>query len=101
MSLVVVYAACAVDSADKALLPSSFAALEAELRLDKQQLGALSAAQALAFALALPGWGAALQAGWPARRLLAVGCAGWAACTALLAVSRSYALHLLLRASRR
>jgi len=87
---------CAVDAADKVLLPSSFQALEKDLGVGPAQLGALNMCQSLAGALALPLWGAA-SSRWSMRNLLVAGCLIWGVATALLASTTNYHAHLFLR----
>jgi len=79
----IVILACAVDAADRVLLPATFRALSETMQVGPAELGALSFAQSLSFALALPFWGSMLHYG-SARDLLVRGCCLWGfACFAL------------------
>eukprot|EP00927_Polykrikos_kofoidii_P056171 TRINITY_DN50333_c0_g1_i1.p1 TRINITY_DN50333_c0_g1~~TRINITY_DN50333_c0_g1_i1.p1 ORF type:complete len:492 (-),score=78.49 TRINITY_DN50333_c0_g1_i1:105-1580(-) len=87
---------CAVDAADKALLPATYQALQLDLHVSPTQLGSLSLCQSMAFSLALPFWGAA-TAKWSPRTLLVAGCVMWAVATGLLAFSLNFKVHCILR----
>lgn len=95
-TLWVVCLATGVDAADKALLPAVFKALGGEMGVGAAELGQLVFAQSIAFALALPFWGAALQ-NYEARILLACGCFGWGTSTALCAFTGSFLKQMFLR----
>ena len=88
--------ACAVDAADKALLPATFKALSEQMLLGPKQLGTLVFAQSIAFSVALPAWGALMQF-YSARDLMVFGCWLWAFVTLLLACTSAYEIQFLLR----
>ncbi|CAE7454643.1 PCLO [Symbiodinium natans] len=92
----VVILACAIDAADKALLPATFGALAEQLQVGPSQLGMLNFAQSIAFSLALPFWGSLMQFYSP-RDLLAGGCFLWGLVTLVIATSSNYMIHLMLR----
>lgn len=86
----------AVDAADKALLPATFAALSVQLSLGPSQLGLLSLAQSISFSLALPVWGALVQ-NVSHRDLMVWGCVSFGVVTLIIAGASSFAAHLGLR----
>eukprot|EP00439_Symbiodinium_sp_Y106_P043572 s275_g5.t1 len=88
--------ACAIDAADKALLPATFGALADQLQVGPTQLAMLNFAQIIAFSLALPVWGSMMQFYTP-RDLLAGGCFLWGSVTIMIATSSNYSIHFLLR----
>ncbi|CAE7883049.1 unnamed protein product [Symbiodinium sp. KB8] len=88
--------ACAIDAADKALLPATFGALADQLQVGPTQLAMLNFAQSIAFSLALPVWGSMMQFYTP-RDLLAGGCFLWGFVTMMIAASSNYMVHFLLR----
>ncbi|CAE7338839.1 ytbD [Symbiodinium sp. CCMP2456] len=90
------HTACAIDAADKALLPATFGALADQLQVGPTQLAMLNFAQSIAFSLALPVWGSMMQFYTP-RDLLAGGCFLWGFVTMLIATSSNYMVHFLLR----
>mmetsp|Transcript_34297 Transcript_34297/g.79952 ORF Transcript_34297/g.79952 Transcript_34297/m.79952 type:complete len:455 (-) Transcript_34297:51-1415(-) len=92
----VVILACAIDAADKALLPATFGALADQLQVGPTQLAMLNFAQSIAFSLALPVWGSMMQFYTP-RDLLAGGCFLWGSVTIMIATSSNYSIHFLLR----
>ncbi|CAE7693299.1 lgoT [Symbiodinium sp. CCMP2592] len=92
----VVILACAIDAADKALLPATFGALADQLQVGPTQLAMLNFAQSIAFSLALPVWGSMMQFYTP-RDLLAGGCFLWGSVTIMIATSSNYSVHFLLR----
>lgn len=92
----VVILASAVDAADKALLPATFAALSIQLGIGPSQLGVLNLAQSLAFSLALPIWGAFVQ-NFAQRELMVAGCCIFGSITLVIAGARTYMAHLILR----
>eukprot|EP00933_Yihiella_yeosuensis_P051931 TRINITY_DN49903_c0_g1_i1.p1 TRINITY_DN49903_c0_g1~~TRINITY_DN49903_c0_g1_i1.p1 ORF type:complete len:487 (-),score=64.06 TRINITY_DN49903_c0_g1_i1:103-1563(-) len=92
----VVIFACAVDAADKALLPATFKALSEQMSLGPKELGALSFAQSVAFSVALPLWGSMLRS-YSAKDLMVFGCFLWSFVTVLLAFTTNYEMQFLLR----
>jgi len=92
----IVILACAVDAADKALLPASFMALSQEFGIGPAQLGALTFAQSVAFSIALVLWAPMLRC-CSSRDLLAGGCFLWGGLTILIACTSSFSLQFTLR----
>ncbi|CAL1149613.1 unnamed protein product [Cladocopium goreaui] len=92
----VVIFACAVDAADKALLPATFKAMEDLMQVGPRDLGALSFAQSIAFSVALPFWGSMMRYYRP-RDLLALGCLLWGMFTLVVSTSSSFVTHFLMR----
>lgn len=92
----VVILACAIDAADKALLPATFKALSLDLNVGPKELGYLSFAQSISFSLALPVWGSLMRSS-SARELMTWGCFLWAAATLALACTKVYMIHFILR----
>mmetsp|Transcript_106812 Transcript_106812/g.297343 ORF Transcript_106812/g.297343 Transcript_106812/m.297343 type:complete len:485 (-) Transcript_106812:148-1602(-) len=92
----IVILACAVDAADKAMLPATFKALSLQMGVGAKELGALTFAQSIAFSLALPVWGL-LLCYLSARRLLVLGCCIWGTSTLCIAFTTSFWQQFLLR----
>eukprot|EP00438_Fugacium_kawagutii_P028227 Skav214967 [mRNA] locus=scaffold124:190663:205225:+ [translate_table: standard] len=92
----VVIFACAVDAADKALLPATFKAMEDLMQLGPRQLGALSFAESIAFSVSLPFWGSMMRYYRP-RDLLATGCLLWGMFTLVVSASSSFITHFVMR----
>jgi len=92
----VVILACAVDAADKVLLPATFKAIDAQLHLGPSRLAALTFAQSISFSLALPVWGSLMRY-YTAQDLMICGCFLWSAITFMLACTSLYPYQLLLR----
>mmetsp|Transcript_150483 Transcript_150483/g.382571 ORF Transcript_150483/g.382571 Transcript_150483/m.382571 type:complete len:490 (+) Transcript_150483:121-1590(+) len=88
---------CAVDAADRALLPAVYGALQQDLHATPSRLGALWLLQSAAFALAMPIWGVLLVR-FSQQQLLALGCFVWGVATGCLALSSQYWVHCILRA---
>ncbi|CAE8584319.1 unnamed protein product [Polarella glacialis] len=92
----VVILACAVDAADKALLPATFKVLSDELGVGPKELGALAFAQSIAFSVALPVWGSLMRY-YSAKDLMVLGCFLWGALTVMIACTSTYEMQFLLR----
>mmetsp|Transcript_80803 Transcript_80803/g.215662 ORF Transcript_80803/g.215662 Transcript_80803/m.215662 type:complete len:468 (-) Transcript_80803:47-1450(-) len=92
----VVILACAIDAADKALLPATFKALSVTLGVGPAGLGAFSFAESMSFAAATPVWGALVRY-YPTRDVMLGGCGMWGVATFLLAVTGSFQTHMVLR----
>eukprot|EP00435_Cladocopium_sp_Y103_P003860 s4436_g1.t1 len=88
--------ACAVDAADKALLPATFKAMEDLMQVGPRDLGALSFAQSIAFSVALPFWGSMMRYYRP-RDLLAMGCLLWGMFTLVVSTSSTFITHFVMR----
>lgn len=90
------YAICAVEGADIALLPSTFRALEADLGLTPSHLATLALCQALAGSLFAPLWGSLVDHGWQRKWMLVSGAVSWGVLTTLLAfITEFYAMVVL------
>eukprot|EP00933_Yihiella_yeosuensis_P014390 TRINITY_DN12929_c0_g2_i3.p1 TRINITY_DN12929_c0_g2~~TRINITY_DN12929_c0_g2_i3.p1 ORF type:complete len:468 (+),score=64.44 TRINITY_DN12929_c0_g2_i3:191-1594(+) len=89
-------ACCALEAADRVLLPATFRSLEYALHVTPSQLGLMTLCQTLAYSIALPFWGAA-TAFYAPRDLLVLGCSLWSLANFCLAFSNEYYVHLLLR----
>ena len=92
--------ASAVDSADGALLPAVYGALESDLQMGPGTLGQLALYSSLTATLSLPIWGqiSDRQRGVSARiRLLVYGCLAWALLTALTGFASNFWQLALLR----
>lgn len=92
----VIILACAVDAADKALLPATFKAMAVQMQIGPTGLGVLTFAQTMGFALALPLWGSLMRT-YSTRDLLAAGCAVWGLLTVFLAIVTDYHYQIVLR----
>uniref|UniRef100_A0A6U6UPP1 Major facilitator superfamily (MFS) profile domain-containing protein n=1 Tax=Zooxanthella nutricula TaxID=1333877 RepID=A0A6U6UPP1_9DINO len=96
LQLAVVIVACAVDTADKALLPAVFKAIDAQLQRGPSALASLVFAQSVSYALALPVWGSLMQS-FSIRDFMVTGCISMSFATFLLAAAVEYETHLFLR----
>lgn len=92
----VVFWVCAIDAADKALLPATFKALSLQMHVGPQRLGALMFAQSIAFAAALPFWGSMIRFS-SYRDLLTSGCLLWGGATLALCFTVDYYAHFFYR----
>jgi len=91
------YAICAVEGADVALLPSTFRALEADLGLTPSHLATLALCQALAGSLFAPLWGSLVDHGWQRKWMLVSGAVSWGVLTTLLAFITEFSAMAVLR----
>eukprot|EP00401_Gymnodinium_catenatum_P042642 CAMPEP_0117460662 /NCGR_PEP_ID=MMETSP0784-20121206/2123_1 /TAXON_ID=39447 /ORGANISM="" /LENGTH=423 /DNA_ID=CAMNT_0005254341 /DNA_START=110 /DNA_END=1377 /DNA_ORIENTATION=+ len=91
-----VVACCALDAADKVLLPSCFKGFQQDLGVSASALGVLTLCQTLAFSVSLPFWGKATEF-VDLGVLLSLGCAMWGAATWSLAMTFDFNAHCLLR----
>lgn len=85
-----------MDAADRVLLPATFRALSETMQVGPAELGALSFAQSLSFALALPVWGSMLHYG-SARDLLVQGICLWGLTCFALGCTSSFRGQFVLR----
>lgn len=88
----------AVKGADLQLLPSSFRAMEVDLKLKPYALGTLALCQGVACAAAGPFWGNLVDSGMSRRLLMIAGTGSWGACTLALAFVSGFWNMALLRA---
>eukprot|EP00928_Gymnodinium_smaydae_P081372 TRINITY_DN6490_c0_g1_i1.p1 TRINITY_DN6490_c0_g1~~TRINITY_DN6490_c0_g1_i1.p1 ORF type:complete len:482 (+),score=52.34 TRINITY_DN6490_c0_g1_i1:65-1447(+) len=87
---------CAIDAADKALLPATFKALDQQLGLGPAKLSSLMFAQNFSFASALVVWSSLMQY-YSAKSLMVIGCYMWAGSALLISVASTYEQHMCLR----
>jgi len=92
----VVILACAIDAADKQLLPATFKAMDEAMHLGPAGLATLNFAQCLAFSLALPVWGSLMRYR-TAQELMVYGCVIWGVGTCLLAATSWWEMQVFLR----
>mmetsp|Transcript_17019 Transcript_17019/g.36674 ORF Transcript_17019/g.36674 Transcript_17019/m.36674 type:complete len:471 (+) Transcript_17019:430-1842(+) len=92
----VVILACAVDAADKQLLPATFKAMDDELHIGASGLATLTFVQTIGFSLALPVWGSFMRYR-TAMDLMYNGCCLWGLATLMLAVTSSWHAQIVLR----
>lgn len=88
--------ACAVDTADKHLLPATFKAIDDEFQIGTEGLATFTFCQTFAFACALPFWGMLMR--WKsAHELMVCGCFMWGIVTVFLACTSRFAVQVALR----
>lgn len=86
-----------IEGADMQLLPASFRAMEAQLKLSPSALAVLAMCQGVALAAAGPVWANLADGGLPRKHLLITGVAGWGTVTLLLACVSSFYSMVILR----